>query len=85
MEEQGMATSNRFSTTDLATLSGMVRVSEILTESLGGKVRTRLEKLAGHRPRRESGGLQKFGTTEATTHPHHSSTPARWNATLAMC
>lgn len=58
MEEQGMARSNRFSTTDLATLSGMVRASEILIETLGGEVRARLQKLAGRRPRRESAGLQ---------------------------
>jgi len=60
MREQGMASSYHFSVADLAALSGMLRASDILVETLGGEVRGRLQKLAGRRPKRESAGLQKI-------------------------
>jgi hypothetical protein len=49
MEEQGMARSYRFSTTDLATLSGMPRAFELMEETLGGEVKAELEAFAGSR------------------------------------
>jgi hypothetical protein len=53
MEEQGMARSYRFSTTDLVALSGVPRAFEIFDETLGGEVRTELEDFAGNKVRRE--------------------------------
>jgi hypothetical protein len=54
MEEQGMATSNRFSSTDLLLMSEVPRVFEIFGETLGGEVREELEAFAGNKVRRES-------------------------------
>ena len=57
MEEQGMARSYRFSTTDLMALSGVPRAYEIFDETLGGEVKAELEKFAGNKVRRETHGL----------------------------
>lgn len=54
MEEQGMATSNRFSSADLLLMSELPRVFEIFDETLGGEVKEKLEAFAGNKVRRES-------------------------------
>jgi PD-(D/E)XK nuclease superfamily len=54
MEEQGMARSYRFSTTDLAALSGIPRAFEIMEETLGGEVKAELESFAGNKSRHET-------------------------------
>lgn len=65
MEEQGMARSYRFSTTDLIALSGVPRAFELFDETLGGEVRAELESFAGNKVGRgESVGLdhiRRFG------------------------
>ena len=43
MEEQGMASSYRFSATDLMALSGVPRAFEILDETLDEEVKAELE------------------------------------------
>lgn len=54
MEEQGMASNYRFSTTDLATLSGIPRAFEIMEETLGGEVKAELEAFAGSKSNHET-------------------------------
>lgn len=61
MEEQGMARSYRFSTTDLMALSGVPRAIEILDEMFGEEVQAELEGLAGNKvSRREPFGLAQI-------------------------
>ena len=60
MEEQGMARSYRFSTTDLIALSGVPRAFEVFDETLGGEVKAELESFAGNKTRRESVGLDNI-------------------------
>jgi hypothetical protein len=62
MEEQGMARSYRFSTTDLMALSGLPRAFEIFDETLGGEVRLELESFAGNKIRRESHSIWEIRT-----------------------
>jgi hypothetical protein len=59
MEEQGMASSYRFSVPDLMALSGMPRGFEILDETLGGEVKAELESFVGHQSMRESHSLKE--------------------------
>ncbi len=54
MEEQGMARSYRFSTVDLAALSGMPRAVEIMDETLDEEVKAELETFAGNRSKHET-------------------------------
>ena len=54
MEEQGMAKSYRFSTADLAALSGMPRAFEIMEETLGDEVKAELEAFAGNKSKHET-------------------------------
>jgi hypothetical protein len=58
MEEQGMARSYRFSTTDLIALSGVPRALDIFDETLGEEVKSELESFAGNKLRREPSVLQ---------------------------
>lgn len=53
MEEQGMASSYRFSATDLMALSGVPRAFEILDETLDEEVKAELESFAGNKVKRE--------------------------------
>lgn len=62
MEEQGMARSYRFSTTDLMALSGVPRAFEIFDETLGGEVRTELKRFAGNKVRRETHSMWEMRT-----------------------
>lgn len=54
MEEQGMATSYRFSATDLAALSGIPRAFELMEETLSGKVKAELEAFTGSKSNHET-------------------------------
>lgn len=49
-----MASNYRFSTTDLATLSGIPRAFEIMEETLGGEVKAELEAFAGSKSNHET-------------------------------
>jgi hypothetical protein len=60
MEEQGMARSYRFSTTDLMALSGVPRAFEIFDETLGGEVKNELESFAGRQPMRETQSIREL-------------------------
>ena len=73
MEEQGMASSYRFSAADLIALSGVPRAFEIFDETLGGEVKAELESFAGSKIRRESRGLdhiRRFGLYIVTAQLH---------------
>ena len=56
MEEQAMAASYRFSSTDLAALSGIPRAFELMEETLGGEVKAKLQSFAGNRSTHENIG-----------------------------
>lgn len=60
MEEQGMARSYRFTTTDLIALSGLPKAFDIFDETLGGEVRAELESFAGNKIRREMQGINNI-------------------------
>jgi hypothetical protein len=91
MEEQGMARDYRFSTTDLATLSGIPRAFEIMEETLSGEVKAKQESFAGralptyHSPSslpwsvRSSGPLDEVSISRASGRPWTFRTAgARW-------
>lgn len=60
MEEQGMARTYRFSTTDLMALSKVPRSFELFDETLRGEVMTELESFAGNKLMREARSLDEI-------------------------
>ena len=62
MEEQGMARTYRFSTTDLMGLSGVPRSFELFDETLSGEVQAELESFAGSKIKRERHALWEIRT-----------------------